>query len=384
MKTLLKNCRLIPELSGGCTLASADVLLEEDKIARIAATGTAMEHEAVYDCAGKTLLPGLFDLHTHMNWAYHLGELRLNDFKILIEACQSARLFLDNGFTTVRDLGSPRRVAAAVRSAVQTGVCVGPRILCGGLILSPVSRPEAPDPYNFLRFVSGCDEMTRAVREEIGGGCDYVKLYTPILQEEMETAVRVAAAYHVPVAVHAHDLDSIRMCLACGVDTIEHGSYIDAACIRQLHDERSHLVPTLAVLSDQIVTPGFPPEKKRTLLAPLLEANAKNIAAAYQAGLILGFGTDTPIEQLNLHPGIEFRMRSEYCGISSIDLLLQATKYSAQIVGLGGITGEVREGLCADLIVVDGAPDKDISVMYKRPEMVWHAGTPHVPGQPVA
>lgn len=381
MKTLLKNCRLIPALSGGCTLSNASVLLDGDKIARIDEHGVQPAHDVAYDCGGMTLLPGLFDLHTHMNWAYHLGEIRLNDFKIMTESCLSARLFLDNGFTTIRDLGSPRRVAAAVRSAVQAGVCPGPRMLCGGLILSPVSRPEEPDPYNFLRFVSGCEQMTRAVREEIGGGCDYVKLYTPILREEMETAVRVAASYHVPVAVHAHDLDAIRMCLDCGVDTIEHGSYIDEACIRRMQDGRAHLVPTLAVLSDEIVTPGFPPEKKRAQLAPLLEANAKNISAAYQAGLMLGFGTDTPIEQLDLHPGMEFRMRSEYCGMSNIDLLLQATKYSAEIVGLGGATGEVREGLCADLIVVDGAPDEDISAMYKHPVMVWHSGVLHVPGR---
>ena len=188
MKTLLKNCRLIPELSNGCHLSLADLFMEDGKIIRIAEAGSLTEYDKAVDCGGKTLLPGLFDLHTHMNWAYHKGEIRLDDFKILIQSCQSAKLFLDNGITTIRDMGSPRRVAVAVRSAVQAGICVGPRILTGGLIISPVLRPSEADPYNFLRYASGCDEITRTVREEIGGGCDYVKLYTPILPEELEAA----------------------------------------------------------------------------------------------------------------------------------------------------------------------------------------------------
>ncbi len=382
MKTILKNCRLIPELSNGCGFGIADLLLEDGKIAQIAEAGRVADQsgaESVFDCCGKTLMPGLFDLHTHMNWSYHNGEIRLDDFKIFIKACQSARLFLDNGITTIRDMGSPRRVADAVRRAVQAGVCAGPRMFCGGLIISPVSRPGETDPYNFLRSISGPDQMIRAVREEIGGGCDYVKLYTPILPEEMQAALRIANQFHVPVAVHAHDLASIRLCIESGVSTIEHGSYIDGACIEKLRDGSCYLVPTLAVLSPEIATPGFTPESKRRTLQPLLEANGQNIGTAYRAGLCLGFGTDTPIEELDRNPGMEFRMRKEHCGMSNIDMLLQATRNSARIVGLAGVTGEIKEGLCADLILIDGNPDEDISAMYKRPEKVWIGGKLHQP-----
>ena len=200
MTTLLKNCRLIPALSDGWSGGLADVLLDGGQIARVAPAGRADDAQTAFDCGGKTLMPGLFDLHMHINWAYHNGELRLDDFKIFVESCVSAKLYLDNGITTVRDLGSARRVSAAVRSAIEAGVFTGPRILCGGLILSPVSRPVEPDPYNFLRFVSGCDSMVRAVREEIGSGVDFVKLYTPLLPEEMHAAVRTAALHHKPIA----------------------------------------------------------------------------------------------------------------------------------------------------------------------------------------
>ncbi len=379
MTTLLKNCRLIPELSDGFA-GNADVLISNGVIASVSPAESGGSAGRVIDCGGRTLLPGLFDLHTHMNWAYHLGEIRLNDFTVLREAMRSARLFLDNGVTTVRDMGSPRRVAAAVRSAAMEGLCLGPRILSGGMIITPVNRPGEPDPYNFLRFVSGCDEMIRIVREEVGGGADYIKLYTPILPEEMETAVRVAKVYGKPVAVHAHALEYIRMCIDKGVDTIEHGSYIDGECIERLKDSKTHLVPTLAVLSPLVNTPGFPSEQKEKVLAPLLEANSVNITAACRAGLKLGFGTDTPIEEIDRVPGIEFRMRSEHCGMKNVDMLLQATRYSAEIVGLGGVTGTVKKGLCADLILVDGRPDEDISAMYRKPDMVFAAGKLHIPG----
>lgn len=379
MDTLLKNCRLIPELSAG-TGGSADVLISDGIIASVSGAGSGLSADRTFDCTGMTLLPGLFDLHTHMNWAYHLGEIRLNDFTIFREAMKSARLFLDNGITTIRDMGSPRRVASAVKSAIAEGLCLGPRMFTGGLIITPVNRPGDPDPYNFLRFVSGCDDMIRIVREEVGGGADYIKLYTPILPEEMETAVMVAKAYHRPVAVHAHDLEYIRMCIDKGVDTIEHGSYIDDGCIERLMDGRIHLVPTLAVLSPLVGTPGFPTERKAALLAPLLKANSVNITKAYKAGLKLGFGTDTPIEEIDRVPGIEFRMRSEHCGMKNVDMLLQATRYSAEILGIGDVTGTVREGLCADLILVSGRPDEDISVMYRKPEMVFAGGKLHIPG----
>src|SRR5699024_4719125 len=132
MKTLLRNCRLIPALSGGWDSGLADVLIDGEKIAAVSPASASAPGSDGLDCGGKTLMPGLFDLHMHINWAYHNGELRLDDFKIFIESCLSARLYLDNGITTIRDLGSARRVSAAVRSAIEAGLFAGPRILCGG------------------------------------------------------------------------------------------------------------------------------------------------------------------------------------------------------------------------------------------------------------
>lgn len=110
------------------------------------------------------------------------------------------------------------------------------------------------------------------------------------------------------------------------------------------------------------------------MLRPLLEANRKSITAAYRAGLMMGFGTDTPIEDQEKLPGLEFRMRKEYCGMDNLELLKQATVYSAALCGLEQVTGQIKPGLAADLILVNGCPDLDISAMYRKPDLVIREG----------
>ncbi len=385
MRTVLKNCRLIPELSGQYDREYANVVLAEGKIDGIHPVDQEeTDFDSCIDCGGKTLLPGLFDLHTHLNWDYHNGVIRLNDFRLLTHSCLSARRFLELGITTIRDMGSPKRVSLAVREAIRSGLFLGPRILSGGIILRPTVSDIPADPYNFLRYVSGVEEYSRAAKEEIGSGADYVKLYAPgepseLLPEELEAVVRIAHMRRRGVAVHAHDASAISMCIDAGVDTIEHASYIKDSDIERLRQKNACLVPTLAVLSDQIHTPGYTPELKRKQLQPLLEANEEHIGAAYRAGLMLGFGTDCAAEDQEKSPGLEFYMRKEHCAMENIDMLLQATRYSAKICGLEEITGQIKCGLAADVILVDGQPDKDISVMYRKPELVFIGGQMYRP-----
>lgn len=383
LDTLLRNCRLVPRLSGGFSLPLADVLLSGDRIASVLPAGEGLLPSGAgetIDCGGKTLLPGFFDIHAHLNWDYYNGVIRLNDFRLLVSSCLSAKRYLSLGVTTIRDMGTPKRLSVHVRDAIRQGLFPGPRIVSGGMILRPTASDTPADPMCFLRYLSGPEEFARAAREEIGGGADFVKLYAPgepseLLPEELEAAVRIAHLRRKRVAVHAHDASAIELCLQAGADTIEHASHIRPDQIERLKgNDRIHLVPTLAVLSPDIPTPGFTREQKETMLRPLLEANRKNITAAYRAGLVLGFGTDTPVEDLLQFPGLEFRMRSEVCGMSPLDMLLQATRYSALLCGLQEVTGEIRPGLAADVLLMDGCPDQDLSALCRLPELVFAGG----------
>ena len=228
MGYIFENCRLIPELSGGVGGEGLEVAVEGGKITRVGSAGGA-EGERI-DCGGMTLLPGLFDSHAHLSYDYYNGVIRLDDFKLLINSSLSAKRYLAMGFTTIRDMGAPKRLSVRVREAVERGLFVGPRIVSGGMILRPTASDRPADPNCFLRYVSGPEEYARAAREEIGGGADFVKLYAPgepseLLPEEMEAAVRIAHRLGRRVAVHAHDPGAIDMCLEYGADTIEHASH---------------------------------------------------------------------------------------------------------------------------------------------------------------
>ena len=135
MKTvLLANCRLIPELSGNYAGGNADILIRGEWIEAIIPTGREVSEtvDACYDCKGMTLLPGLHDIHTHLNYDYYNGVIRLNDFKLMLRSCLSARRFLDYGITTIRDMGSPKRVSTYVRNAINSGLFPEQRYIAPG------------------------------------------------------------------------------------------------------------------------------------------------------------------------------------------------------------------------------------------------------------
>ncbi|MGN1412637.1 MAG: amidohydrolase family protein [Anaerovoracaceae bacterium] len=391
MNLYLKNCHLIPALSGDWKEDMADIQIENGIIKGIFRSGGSRSAAEWFssgetiDCDGKTVLPGLFDIHTHINWDYLYGMLNITDFRLMTRACQSAQRYLDCGITTIRDLGSAKRVALAVREAIEEGVIRGPRILAAGMIIAPVRRAGTIDEYHFLREVSGEDAMLRAAREEIGEGADYVKIYVngnppDMLAEEIRTAIETAHQLEKRVAAHAHYTRSIHLCLEEGVDTLEHGTFLDEACVELLKKGKSRLVPTLSVFSPGVLSPGDTPETKK-LDAPMFAAAIESVKTAYRAGVKMGLGTDTPIEILCQpeNTGLELRIRHELCGLPPVEVLLQATKFSAQAVGLENVTGEIREGLAADLIVVAGDPEKDFSVMYQKPELVVAGGEIHIP-----
>ena len=374
---ILNHCRLIAPLSGGTSTEDGAVVIENGVIQAVCASPAA----SGFDCGGKTLLPGLIDLHTHITGLTDL------DWKDDAALAHQAGLYLAHGFTTIRDCGSLDRAANHLRDRIAAGKCAGPRIIACGRILTPTEVPENDPLMPMYSIADGKYEFLKAARREFAEGGDFLKIMASgsafhpggipnqplLLDEELEMAVRAAQMKGSSVAAHAHADAAIARCARLGVHTIEHATYISAETIELIKNTPNcYLVPTLAAMYVSVPDEsGFWSRR----LGEMLRQCADNIRRAYLAGLKPGFGTDSSADMPQYEQGIEFRYRSELCGMKNIDILLQATKYSAEILGLSDEIGEIRSGLQADLILVDGNPDQNISVMYHLPDQVWKDGT---------
>lgn len=382
---LLNHCRLYAPLSGGFAGEDCCVELDGGKIVSVGPARPAAAGD--YDCGGRTLLPGLIDLHTHITFLRGVGVAQAHDpMQLLVEAAAQADRYLHHGFTTIRDCGSIGRSANYVKRLIDRGVMAGPDILACGCTLMP-SVTASGGVGDITLYCDGAEEFRKAVRQEVAAQSDFIKIYAsgsafsptgvpkhPIMTfDEIKTAVDTARVNGLYVAAHCHTDSAIRDCVQAGVHTIEHATYLsEATTDLLLTSEDSYLVPTLAAM---YVSQTDPQERAFWLarLTPMLESCAKTIGYAYRAGAVIGFGTDSAPMSPQYDTGVEFRFRKEYCGMENLDILLQATRNSALIAGLPDV-GEIKVGMKADLILVAGDPAADLSAMYVPPVQVWKNG----------
>lgn len=383
---LLQNCRLIPELSGNIAFSLADVVIENGVIRRVVPAGMASVESEAYDCAGATLLPGLFDLHAHISIA-SAKEEPLDAQRKLLRAMGWFGDYLKHGVTTIRDCGSSNRMAIVLRDAVKEGTVCGPDVIACGYMLGPQSMYALGREMTMTMSIANSeDEFRSAARKELALGADFVKIYAsesasqslqrepqPIMtRAEIRATVEAAQMGGTYVAAHAHSLSAIRLCMEEGVRCIEHATFLDRRTADELSaGDNVYLTPTFAVLTPP--SDGRRSSEELASKKKLLHLSAENIGYAYQRGIHMGFGTDLINGQLE-HFYQEFAYRSELCHMSNIDILLQATKYSAEIAGLQGIKGEICEGMIADMILVNGDPAKTLQVMQRQPVHVWKHG----------
>lgn len=382
---ILTNCRLIPQLSAGVETSAGSIEIKNGKISRVSEKRECLQ-EAV-DCKGMTVLPGLIDLHTHITFLSGVGTGQLHSpMGLLTEAAEHTRHYLEHGFTTIRDCGSFLGVANYVRQMVDKGTIQGPDILACGRALMPTEIEENNPLGSHLIKADGVEEVWKAARKQMAANSDFIKIFASgaaanpngiptqaiMRREEIRAAVDVAKMKGTYVAAHCHSDAAIRLCAEEGVKTIEHATLISEETLEYvLGKEECHIIPTLAVM---YVNDGPNKEYWEKRLAPMLEHCTKMVEKTYRSGEHLGFGTDCTAGDICYEKGIEFQFRSEKCHMSNTDILLQATKYNAEIAGIDKKVGQIKEGLQADLILVNGNPDQEISVMYQRPEKVWKKG----------
>ena len=388
---LLKNCRLIPELTEGFTGRMADIIVDHEKITDICETGSVQDFEGkIIDAAGRTVLPGFFDLHCHV-YLFELGKIAEMDSKeesyTFVDSYNFAREYLRQGYTTLRDAGCAYNVTVKLMKLRDAGLIDNvPDIISSGRALTPTNPSN--DEYTLLYEVAdGSAEVMKAARKQFEAGNDIIKYMVTgcyldesgipgisiATEEELRAAVQIAKMRGSYVMGHAHGAEGIKTAIRAGLYTIEHGSFIDDEAIEMLKNrDDCFLVPTGSIglacmteegqagLSDSIAEKAIKYEKQEK----------ECINKAYAAGLKMGFGSDIDYATFKNMAGLEFIARREWYDFKPMDILLQATKYSAEIAGLIEEKGTIKVGKNAELVIINGNPDEDIDVMRNLPRYV--------------
>lgn len=337
-----------------------------------------------------TLLPGLIDSHVHLTgdpgrqWWEDAVTTPEYDTAVGIK---NAAVTVRAGFTTVRDLGSQGQAGQAVRDAIDAGVAIGPRVLAAGKSISIIGghgdvtgfRPEATEALS-AGTCTGAVECAVRVRELSRAGADVIKFAATggvlsqqdrgfgahFTGEEMRAIVETAHSLGLRVAAHAHGARGVEAAARAGVDSIEHGTFVDAAAIKAMKASGAYLVPTLGptlAYRERLGTGVYTPVVEAKIRVRL-EATGRNIRMARQAGIPIAFGTDAGVYEHGRNAE-EFPLMMQYGGLSAQEALIATTRTAAELLGIADDTGTLAPGKSADLIVVAGNPLEDITALQR-------------------
>ncbi len=380
----------ILDVRTGAYAADQIIWIEGD---RIKAIGTATELSAkipagakVIDLSRSTVLPGLIDCHTHLTMTpYDSGPRGLHASypRQALTGARNARITLEAGFTTVRNVGASGYSDIALRDAINAGDVPGPRMLASG---PPLSITGGHGDENFLGpqfewssdgVADGIEGVQKKVRENIKYGADVIKFmatggvlsegdnpalaqYSP---EEMKMIVDTAHELGRKVAAHAHGATGIKFAVLAGVDSIEHGSYINDEDIALMKERGTYLVPTVYLedwLIENVQVLGLTPNmiEKAKMVLPIAQ---QNLSHAFKSGVKVAFGTDAAVypHGLNAH---EFGKMVDM-GLPPLTAIQAATVNAADLIGWSDRVGTLEAGKFADIVAVDGDPLANVHVL---------------------
>jgi imidazolonepropionase-like amidohydrolase len=385
------------------------IIVENGRITRIESGFTAPAGTTVIDERNRTVLPGMTDVHVHLTgtagepWYIGFTQPRSNPYAATIgltHALEMARA----GFTTVRDLGGNTSAVIAVRDAVAEGRFPGPRIKVSGDPLSMIGGhadpatalpPELAAAVNEAHLsdgvCTGAQQCQEAVRKLAAAGVDVIKVMATggvldpgamgleqhFTNEELKAIADMAHSLHLKVAAHAHGARGIEAAANAGIDSIEHGTFLDEAGARAMKAHGTYYSATL------MASTGVQAVMGTGKLTPAMEAKARQALAvwgkglnlAYRNGIKIALGTDSAVAA-HRDANKELALMVTKGGMSPRDALIAATKGGPDLMGLSGETGTFDPGKSADLIAVDGDPLAD-------PTAVQRIGYVMVEGRPI-
>lgn len=392
--------------SGGEPLKDAVIIVEDGRITAVGPEGLKEPRGAtIIDLSNRTVLPGFIDAHVHLT-GRHIGEgrnwenARVRDLpqEDAIRGVRNARLTLDAGFTTVRNVGARDLSDIALRNMIRAGVVKGPRILAAGHSLGITGGhcdingyiPGILEPRPGDGVADGSDQIIREVRLQVKRGADVIKFCATggVLSEgdavgvqqysamEMEALVKEAHLTERRVAAHAHGNAGIKIAVRAGVDSIEHGSELDEEAIALFKEHGTYLVPTLMAQEavEQQAHEGLLVGLRAEKALYIAPRGRASFSLAVAGGLKIALGSDAGVFPHGTQ-GREFVLMAEN-GMTPMQALVAGTSAAADLLGIADEVGTVQAGKIADLVAVAGDPLQNIEIVT-RPVFVMHEGRIH-------
>ena len=385
-RTVVRAGKLLDVKTGKIETNQA-IVIEGDKIVSITSVSAVKSSstDISIDLPNATVMPGLIDAHTHLTFNPHFGyeTLAISIPREALIGAHNARVTLEAGFTTVRNVGATGYTDVALRDAINAGDVPGPRMLVSGPPLSITGGHCDNDllPYEYhateAGVADGVEQVQHKVREVIKYGADLIKVCatggvlskgddpnaSQYTLEEMKAIVADAHRLGRKVAAHAHGAQGVIWASEAGVDSVEHGHLMDDAAIAALKKNGTYLIPTLYLVDWQrehaaeANLPDFA-KKKMEMVSQVGKANIKK---AFEAGVKIGMGTDAAVypHGLNAHELAVYVS----LGMSPLRAIQTATINDADLLGWSDKVGTIDAGKWADIIAVDGDPLQDVTTL---------------------
>ncbi|MFC0603893.1 metal-dependent hydrolase family protein [Winogradskyella pulchriflava] len=392
-QTTYLHCGKLIDTKSGKVLTEKTIVVSGNKIIAVNSGYAEPENseDIVIDLKSKTVMPGLIDLHVHIegetNPKSYLEEYTLNDADVAFNSVKYAEITLMSGFTTVRDLGGSG-VNVSLRNAINADKVKGPRIFTAEKALATTGGHADPtngsskaligDPGPKEGVVNGVVDAKKAVRQRYKNGADLIKITATggvlsvaksgqnpqFTVEEIKAICETAKDYGFHVAAHAHGDEGMQRAILGGVKTIEHGTLMSAETMELMKKHDVYLVPTISAgkfVSEKAKIPNYYPD---VIVPKALDIGPKiqdMFGRAYKAGVGIAFGTDAAVFYHGDN-GKEFGYMVE-AGMPAMETIQSATITNAMILKMEDQLGQIKTGFLADIVAVDADPTQDISTM---------------------
>ncbi|MFT5141376.1 MAG: imidazolonepropionase-like amidohydrolase [Lysobacterales bacterium] len=394
------ECDQLIDVAAGKTRSHQAVLIEGN---RISAVGSRSDIDKALDGAAPdselelgTCLPGLMDMHVHLREQnspnHYIKRFVQSEADYTLNAAHYARLTLNAGFTTVRDLGDTAFETVALRNAISTGHAVGPRIFAAGKSVATTGGHADPtngfkpalmgEPTPSEGVINGPDEAREAVRYRYKRGADVIKITATggvlslakngqnpqFTEEEVKALIETATDYGMGVAAHAHGAEGMRRAVVHGIRSIEHGTYMTPEIMELMKEHGTFFVPTMLAgkfIGEKAKIDGYFPEVVRPKAAAIGPVIKDTFTKAHNAGVKIAFGTDSGVSAHGDNAQ-EFKLMVDG-GMSPIEAIQSATVIAAELLFESKNLGQIAPGMFADIVAVDGDVLQDITLLENIP-----------------